>query len=164
MKGAFWIIVVATLACSNAGPKATAADIKPEEIGAHECEACGMLIREQPAPRAQLVHKDGQRHFFCSVSDMLTYMQAPSPHGSVATSFVETLHPQDDPMEFSVDPRPWTGTREAAFVLGVAKPKVMGTPILVYGSENEAKSVSEKYKGTTVSWNKLKQTLGMKKE
>jgi len=56
-----------------------------------EDEVCGMLVREQSAPRSQVVHRDGSRFFFCSLSDLLVHLDAPSPHGRADVTFVEVL-------------------------------------------------------------------------
>ena len=125
-------------------------------IADHECAACGMVVREQNSPRGQLVHRDGTREFFCSVSDMLTYMEAPSPHGKVTSVFVESLAPQSAPAEFDISTRPWVPAEEASYVLGVDRPRVMGTPILVYEKTDDAKEVAGANSGTVVDWDKLK--------
>jgi nitrous oxide reductase accessory protein NosL len=64
-----------------------------------EDAVCGMLVREQSAPRGQVVHRDGTRFFFCSLGDMLVHIGAPFPHGRPQAIFVEVLKPEEDPMQ-----------------------------------------------------------------
>lgn len=145
------------LLCSCKSEKtAQVQDLMPHAIDDHECASCGMLVREQPAPRGQLVHRDGERLFFCSVSDMVTYLEAPSPHGAVLESFVETLDSGDDPMLPAIAPRPWEKSKNAQFVVGVDKPGVMGRPVLVYPSAEQASAIATKHSGTQADWQKLK--------
>lgn len=126
-----------------------------EAIDGQECAACRMLVREQSAARAQLIHRDGTRHFFCSIGDLLAYRQAPSPHGEVLAIYVETLDPAADPRAYSVEPRPWVPAESAHYVTGVAKPLVMGRPVLVFDTAEAARAAANAYGGTVVPWSEL---------
>lgn len=121
----------------------------------HECAACGMVVIEQSAARAQAVHRDGTRQFFCSIGDMLTYLDAPSPHGPIVSTFVETMNPSDDPSALSLLPHPWKAADQATYVTGIKK-RVMGKPIMVYATEAEARAVAETYGGTVTTWQALR--------
>lgn len=149
-------VALAGAGCSRGAGAIASVDLQPEAIDGHECGACGMIVREQSAARGQLVHRDGTRQFFCSIGDLLAYLEAPSPHGAVLATFVETLDPGTDPREFSVAARPWVPAASAHYVTGVPKPRVMGRPVLVFETEGQARSVGERYSGTVVSWQSLR--------
>ncbi len=118
-----------------------------------------MVVREQPAPRGQLVYHDGTRLFFCSVGDLVQYMQSPSPHGSVERMFVEVLDPKADPRNPGTVLRPWVEADSAAFVLEVKREHVMGEPVLVYASRSAAEDVAKRYGGRVVAWHVVQQQL-----
>jgi nitrous oxide reductase accessory protein NosL len=149
-------LVLIGAACSRGSSSAAEVDLHAEHIDGQECGACGMIVREQSAARAQLVHRDGTRHFFCSIGDLLAYLEAPSPHGAVRATYVETLDPVADPREFSVAPRPWVPAESAHFVTGVAKPRVMGRPVLVFETAEAASAAAKQYGGTVVPWRDLR--------
>lgn len=149
-------LVLIGAGCSRGGSSAGEVDVHAEHIDGQECGACGMIVREQSSARAQLVHRDGTRHFFCSIGDLLAYLEAPSPHGAVRATYVEALDPGADPREFSVEPRPWVSAESAHFVTGVAKPRVMGRPVLVYETAEQARAAATQYGGTVVPWHDLR--------
>ena len=103
-----------------------------------EDEVCGMLVREQSAPRSQVVHRDGSRFFFCSVADMLVHLSAPSPHGRTEAVFVEVMEPEEDPMLSHTGVHPWLPVEDAVYVIGIERRGVMGEPVLVYADRSEA--------------------------
>lgn len=121
----------------------------------HECAACGMIVAEQSAPRAQLVHRDGTRQFFCSLGDLRAYLGAPSAHGAVVAVHVELLDPAADPRAFSVEARPWSPAADASFVVGIDKPRVMGAPVMAYATPDAARAVAARYGGQTRTWQAL---------
>jgi len=138
---------------------APAAQASAAAFGGAECGACGMVVREQPAPRGQLVYHDGTRVFFCSLGDLVQYMQSPSPHGSVEQVYVEVLDPKADPHQPSTAPRPWEDADRAAFVLGVKRGHVMGEPVLAYASKSAAEAVAKRYGGRLVTWSAVRKEL-----
>jgi len=142
------------------GAAGTSAEAKqPVELVAHECAACGMIVREQPSPRGQLVHKDGTRQFFCSVGDMVTYLTAPSPHGHVVNTWVEVQDALANPIAHDTTNQPWKPTANATFVLGAKRPRIMGTPVLVYAGKELATKAAKQHSGRTNTWAQLRAAL-----
>ncbi len=129
---------------------------KAQNFKGDSCAACGMILREQSSPRGQVVHRDGKRAYFCSISDMLSYLEAPSPHGRAKAIYVEFLSPKANPKTFATASRPWLAAEKAIYVLGVAKPRVMGVPILTYETERQARYIAQKWKGKVFRWKQLK--------
>lgn len=155
------VLVLALAGCRGETSQATA-EVAAVDFDGHDCAACGMIVREQPAPRGQVQHVDGARLYFCSISDLLTYLGAPSPHGKVKGIWVEAIDPASDPLAFDPARRPWVEAERAFFVLGLEKPRVMGTPIVSYTTESEARRVAEAHPGATVSdWSRLKSDHGL---
>jgi nitrous oxide reductase accessory protein NosL len=149
--GAAWAVVLLLASgCGPAADDAPRADDVPIAIADQEDAVCGMLVREQSAPRAQVVHRDGERAFFCSIGDLLVYLDAPSPHGPVRAIFVEVMEPGEDPARHHTGSHPWHEARSATYVVGVERPAIMGEPVLAYASAAEARSVAEAHAGARV--------------
>lgn len=151
---AFWLLA----ACASHEEEAPI-DRTPHAFDDHECASCGMIVREQPSPRAQAVHRDGERVFFCSLADLIAYQEAPSRHGQLVVTWVEALPVDLDPAADDVAPRPWIEADEAAVVLGVRRERVMGTPALTYASEADARAVAARVGGRTSDWRAAQRAL-----
>ena len=143
----------------GAGEQATTAAASAAPIGPAECAACGMVVREQPAPRVQVLHRDGTRRYFCSVGDAVRYLESPSPHGEALSTFVEVLSPNADPQRTDPAELEWVKAESASFVSGVERPRIMGPPVLAYRSAGEARRVAQAHAGKVVSWEELRRTL-----
>ena len=107
------------------------------------------------APRGQLVHRDNTRLFFCSASDMLTYLAAPSPHGSAVALFVESMDQVADPLVLNVEPQPWIDATQASYVVGFEK-TVMGDPILAYTTPAQAQAQAGRLSAQMMTWTELR--------
>lgn len=150
IRAAVVTALVALLGCGvEEGPTSSGRNT-PSPIGNHEDPVCGMLVREQSAPRAQVFHRDGTSFFLCSIGDLLVHLSAPSPHGSVVDAFVEVLRTDEDPATSHTGPHDWVGIGHASYVVGVPRRAVMGDPILAYASVEEAREVASSVEGTRV--------------
>ena len=92
--------VIAALApsitgCGPSDDEAGSVSLAPVEIADQAGAVCGMLVRDQSAPRAQVIHADGERSFLCSIGDLLVYLDAPSPHGDPLEVLVEVMEPDE---------------------------------------------------------------------
>lgn len=154
------LIATSMLGSACSGESASAPiDRSAHELDGDECAACGMIVREQPAPRAQLVHRDGERAFFCSIGDMIAYRVSPSPHGAVVATYVEALPADADPAHNDTARRPWVEAERAGFVMGVPRDQIMGEPVLVYATRDEAASAASRHGGRSVAWAELQSEL-----
>ena len=155
MKTVIALTLFLLLAACGKAPEAQDADSQTARaIGHAECAACGMVVAEQPAPRGQLIHRDGTRVFFCSLGDMVRYYEVPSPHGKPTAVFVEIMDPAIPPLTLSDEPRPWYPAEEAFYVLGLPRTGIMGDPIMAYATDEEAIQVLE-HGGFLAGWNNL---------
>ncbi len=150
------LLLLAASACSRSGDGGKPIDSAAAPLHhEYECASCGMIAQEQPSPRGQLVHRDGAREFFCSVGDLLTYLEAPSPHGAVVATYVEAMDPAADPRKLTFDARPWIAADKATYVLGIHRERIMGKPILSYATRADAAAIAIKYGGHLVTWPQL---------
>ena len=134
--------------CGDTETEGSDAPAAAVPLDSHECAACGMIVRDQPSPRGQLIHRDGTRAFFCSIADMRTYAEAPSPHGEPTAFFVEVNDPgADDPLAHDFEPRPWLAGGEAHFVVDIDRERIMGPPVLVYAEADDAARIAERLDG-----------------
>jgi len=136
--------LLSPIGCTRAGATAdeAAPPVRAAAIGPAECGACGMVVREQPAPRGQLVHRDGTRMFFCSLGDLIQYQQAPSPHGKAKAVFVEVQPASVDVNKVAMLPKPWISAEKAHFVLGVRRRTIMGPPVLAFATAADASAAA----------------------
>ncbi|MBW2465134.1 MAG: nitrous oxide reductase accessory protein NosL [Deltaproteobacteria bacterium] len=121
----------------------------------HECAACGMIVREQPAPRGQLVHRDGTRAHFCAISDLAVYVGAPSPHGAPTSVYVEVMAPDTTPDDLSTDELSWSPVDDVSFVIGDFERPVMGQPVLTFSTDEEGGAAAARLDGRAIGWEGL---------
>lgn len=143
-------------ACTRTDPpSAPGGPAQPTEIGLSECGACGMVVSEQPAPRGQVMHRDGVRVFFCSVGDLAQYLRTPSPHGKAQAVWIERMAPDAPPLTIDTHPRPWARPAELSFVLGLPRPGVMGPAVMSYAEEADAIRVAGNHQARVLGWDAL---------
>lgn len=152
------IALLLALSCGSSAPPRAEPEAGPEPIGMAECAVCGMVVREQPAPRGQVLHHDGTRAFACSIGDLRALISMPSPHGSVEQTWVEVL-----PADLGLDQLgkveyPWLPADQAHYVAGIERPLVMGVPTLSYATAQGAELAAERTGGQRTTWTKLRQT------
>lgn len=138
------------LACGASERQAAELAPQPAALADQEDAVCGMLAREQPAPRAQVVHRDGARFFFCSLGDLMVHRSVPSPHGRVVEVFVEVMGPDADPAQSHTGPHPWAAAREALYVVGLERTGVMGRPVFSYADRADAEATASRYPAARV--------------
>jgi len=154
------ISLVQVLGCSRTdGQAEVAVEVVAVPIGLTECKACGMVVREQPAPRMQVVHRDGSHFHFCSVGDSVHYLADQSAHGKAVGVFVEVLRASEDPQIIDVDEHEWVEVEQAFYVTDVPRRGVMGSPVLVYRSKSEADDAAKRYEGTVKTWSEVKTVI-----
>ncbi len=156
---ALWTAPLCAVLLAGCGSKVDAVAVSqtPDPITTQECDACGMVVIEQPAPRGQVIYRDGTHAHFCSLGDMLVALDARSPHGSAQHVYVEALPADLDPAAFSTGAQPWIPAAEATYVSGVVRERVMGAPLLSYRDPTVAASVAAAHHGTVVTWDALRQ-------
>jgi copper chaperone NosL len=138
------------LGCGPAGDGEDERAHRPVALVDQEDEVCGMVVREQSAPRGQVRHRDGSRFFFCSIGDLLVHLGAPSPHGRAEALFVEVMEPDEDPSQPHTGIHPWLAAEEAVYVIGIERPGIMGEPVLSYASRSDAEQVIARHSGARI--------------
>jgi nitrous oxide reductase accessory protein NosL len=133
--------------CGSGEISNSAEILEPISIEDREDPVCGMLVRNQSAPRAQVHHRDGTNLAFCSLGDLLVHLSAPSRHGKVARIFVEVMRPDEDPMESHTGAHPWAPAADVFFVVGVPRRGIMGPPILSYRDATTATAAVQAHPG-----------------
>ena len=147
---AIWCVLAALSAgCEPATDPDALAPAAPE-IDAQECAVCGMLVRDQPAPRARVIHRDGTEAWACSLGDLLVHLTAPSPHGRVTRVQVEVMQPDEDPAVRDVHAHAWVDADAAWYVVGVERRGIMAPPVLAYATREGAEAVARGHDGRRV--------------
>jgi nitrous oxide reductase accessory protein NosL len=114
-----------------------------------------MYILNQPAPRAQILHRNGEHVFFCSIGDMLTYNQIPSPLGKATKIWVEVINKDVNPTLHNTDTYPWIDHKEAHYVTNVNRTMVMGYPVIALQSKADSEYLQKSYGGQLADWEQL---------
>jgi len=146
-------------ACGSQETEQAPVNTESAPIAEHECATCGMILREQPAPRAELVHRDGTRAFFCSIADLVTYLEAPSPHGHPVAIYVEVMPDDASPDDLSSDIRPLRPAEQVSFVYGGLRRPVMGEPVLTFATGAAAQRAAERLHARVADFEGVKAAL-----
>lgn len=152
-------MVYMLIGCGQDAAETVTADTAARAFEADECEVCGMILREQPAPRGQIVHRDGTRFYFCAIADMLAYLDVPSRHGAVVATYAEVMPADATAEDIDVSQRPWRLVEDVTFVFGGLERPVMGEPMLTFGSAAEGTAAAERLGARAVSWSELPDAL-----
>lgn len=108
-------------------------NVGPASLDGAEGAVCGMVVSEQPAPRAQVLHRDGTRLHLCGIADLMLHLQARSPHGAPLEIYVEAMEVDDDPREIQRVEHDWIRAEDAVYRIGDERPGlIMGEPVMVY--------------------------------
>jgi copper chaperone NosL len=132
--------------------------LDPTDAGTAECAVCGMVVAEQPSPRGQVVHRDGQHGFFCSLGDLRAYLETPTAAGTPERVWVETLPAGFDPASRDASPRDWVPADEAIHVVGVDRAGIMGRPILSFADAASAGTAAALPGARMTTWAALRAT------
>lgn len=143
-------ILLAASGCDPSSVDTSAQVYQSVALDDQEDEVCGMLVREQSAPRGQVVHRDGTRFFFCSLGDMLVHLRAPSPHGRTDAVFVEVMTSEEDPAQSHTEDHPWVPAADAIYVVGIERQRIMGKPVLAYANRREAELAMRGHEGAQI--------------
>ncbi len=150
-------LLLALLACAGGGDPVAVAP-SPAPIEAAECAVCGMIVTEQPAPRAQIVYRDGTRAWFCSLGELRAALAAPSPHGSPSGIYVEALPADFDPASTPTAPLAWVAAEDGWYIVGPERPMVMGLPVLSFADRPSAEAAAARLGRRAVPWSTLRDT------
>jgi len=153
------LVVIALVTTGCGGGESADEAVAAENIGLDSCVLCSMTVAEQPAPRAQVVHRDGTRIFLCAASELGPYLEAPSSHGKPSAVFVEVLAPGDDGSEVSNGIHPWVLSGTASYVIEGPRRPVMGKPVLAFAKRIDAEEVASAIGGSVVAWEGLQSFL-----
>ncbi len=127
-----------------------------ENADTETCAACGMVVREQPAPRGQVIHRDGTHSFLCSIGDLVHFLAVPSPSGKPLMVYTEVMPDDFEANIRSTSWQPWGKASELFFVTDIELTAVMGKPALTFRTREAAEKSSKKLTGKVVIFNQLR--------
>ena len=156
MKNILILCILALAACKSDNTTSTEqAAVVAKDVETETCSACGMVVREQPAPRGQVVYRDGSREFLCAIDDLVRFLDVPSAKGKPVKIFAEVMADGHDITDMDASAKPWGEVDKVFFVTGIERGGVMGAPALTYQTEEAAKKSAGKYNGKVVSFETL---------
>ncbi|MBT8037207.1 MAG: nitrous oxide reductase accessory protein NosL [Verrucomicrobiae bacterium] len=152
------LAMVALVACNREKLESTQeAAVVANNVETETCSACGMVVREQPAPRGQVVFRDGSREFLCAIDDLVRFLEVPSPKGKPVKIFAEVMADGHDIADMDASTKPWLEADKVFFVTGIERGGVMGAPALTYQTKEAAQKAAEKFNGKVVTFKQLTQ-------
>ncbi len=120
------------------------------------CAACGMVVREQPAPRGQVIYRNGSRQFLCSTGDLVHFLEVPSPSGKPMAIYAEVMPDDHEAGTRDTAWQPWGEAGELFFVIDIEREGVMGKPALTFNTQEAAGKAAKKFTGKVVIFDELK--------
>jgi nitrous oxide reductase accessory protein NosL len=150
------LVLTLLIACGG-GNHDGEVEVVPEPSADHVCDVCGMFVSGQPAPRGQVLYRDGTHAHACAVGDLRALVQAPSAHGAVIATWVETVPAGFDPAAPAGAPLPWMPADDGWYVVGFARPGTMGRPTLAFATQEAARAAAERVGGRVVRWPALRE-------
>jgi copper chaperone NosL len=158
MKKILTLCLLILAACNQENtPSAQADSVVAKNVETETCSACGMVVREQPAPRGQVVYRDGSREFLCAIDDLVRFLEVPSPKGKPVKIFAEVMADGHNVTDMDASAKPWVEVDKLFFVTSIERGGVMGAPALTYQTEDAAKIAAAKYNGKVVTFQQLTQ-------
>ncbi len=154
------LLMLVLVGCNRPQANLSSLEHQAIDVTIEVCAACGMVVAEQSLPRCQLIHRDGTRAFFCSPGDLLVYLQAPSPHGRVEQVFIEAV--RLDPasglnlQKLALESLGWQKAETLFYLKGIARPDVMGEPILAFAQKEDATVFLQLPDVQALQWSELK--------
>jgi copper chaperone NosL len=146
-KIAGYFLVLLLAACS----RTTQPIVALEPNGDTACAVDGMLLKDFPGPKAQIVYAEGKPDFFCDLMDLFSTVLIPEQRRQVAAVFVQDMgktnweHPQGN----------WIDAKTAIYVAGSKKPGSMGATFGSFGSMQDAQAFVKAEGGRIVRFDQI---------
>jgi len=158
MKKILLLCLLSLAACNRDNSPSTEADsVVAKNVETETCSACGMVVREQPSPRGQVVYRDGSREFLCAIDDLVRFLEVPSPKGKPVKIYAEVMPDDHDLADMDTKGQPWVEADKLFFITGIERGGVMGAPALSYKTQEAAQKAARKYNGKVVTLEQLRQ-------
>lgn len=134
------LLLLATLAaCAR-----PSVQLQPHEIKADTASAVdGMLLKDYPGPKGQIIYSDGKTDFFCDTVEMVSAVLTPEQKRPIAAVFTQDMGKTDwrQPVGH------WIDARTAFYVVGSKKPGGMGSTFGTFSIEKDAQAFAQKEGG-----------------
>jgi copper chaperone NosL len=115
------------------------------------CALDGMLLKDFPGPKAQILYAEGKPDFFCDLMDLFATVLAPEQKRHVAAMFVQDMgktdwdHPQGN----------WIDAKTALYVVGSKKAGSMGPTFGSFSDRQDAEAFMNKEGGRIVRFDEI---------
>jgi copper chaperone NosL len=122
-----------------------------EPGGDTACALDGMLLKDFPGPKAQIVYAEGKPDFFCDLMDLFSTVLVPEQKRRVAAMFVQDMgktgweHPQGN----------WIDAKTAIYVAGSKKLGSMGTTFGSFANMQDAQAFMKTEGGKIVRFDQI---------
>ncbi len=145
--------MVLLAACSEvvkqSGPQEPAADTA--------CALDGMVLKDFPGPKAQVLYAEGKPDFYCDLMELFAMVLAPEQKRAVAGVFVQDMGKAD----WASPSGHWIAAKTALYVVGSRKAGSMGATFASFADKLDAAAFVKAEGGTIVPFDQV--TLAMLK-
>jgi copper chaperone NosL len=133
------LLLVLLAALTGCERKQELAAAFPQSVTADTaCAVDGMLLLNHPGPKAQIVHSDGTRTFYCDVREALEARHDPEQGHTVAQVFVQPM----DGRDWAARPDGWAELERLHLVLGSRRMGHMGPTVVPFRQRAAADAFS----------------------
>ncbi|WP_318245674.1 nitrous oxide reductase accessory protein NosL [Halomonas denitrificans] len=145
------IVLIALSACSDSQNSSTAG---PVPIGQDDiCHVCGMVMTDVPGPKGELSFQGESSPLkFCSVSEMMIFLQQPENADRRATAWVHDMGSGD---WLRPESHTFIDAQSAWYVSGHSRRGGMGHALASFAERNDAVRFQQRYGGSLVRFSEL---------
>ena len=126
-------------ACSHAIPQAVAQEPSNDTA----CALDGMMLKDFPGPKAQILYVEGKPDFFCDLMELFSTTLMPEQKRQIAAMFVQDMGKTD----WDHPSAHWIAAKTAVYVVGSKKLGSMGPTFGSFANAQDAEIFAKKEGG-----------------
>ncbi|MES2148440.1 MAG: nitrous oxide reductase accessory protein NosL [Pseudomonadota bacterium] len=142
-----WCAALVLGACSQVAPSVIA--LEPGADAA--CALDGMVLKDFPGPKAQILYAEGRPDYYCDLMELFAVLQAPEQKRKVAAIFVQDMAKAD----WEHPSGHWIAARGALFVVGSKKAGSMGPTFGAFSTREAAAAFVQLEGGNIVAFDQI---------
>lgn len=135
------------VACSQ--PVQTTVAQEPDADTA--CALDGMILKDYPGPKAQILYAEGKPDFFCDLMELFRVLLMPEQKRQISALYVQDMGKTD----WAQPVGHWIDAKKAFYVVGSKKAGSMGPTFGTFGNEQDAHTFMQQEGGRILSFDQI---------
>jgi len=146
-------LLLALLLFSGCSEKSnTQASYSPKDLTGDEvCMLDGMILRDHPGPKGQIIFKNGEPHFFCDTKGLISTLYDPNYKVKIKQAFVQDFGNR----EWGSYKDNWIDVKQAFFVMDSSRFGAMGPTLATFASRTDADNFAKEFGGSVLAFSEL---------